>query len=59
MQTINIPVNLRECGADMDKFKSVRADIVRAALNDRFVKDNPRPVRERDVEFLLSKLAGD
>ena len=59
MQTINIPVTLRECGADMDKFKSVRADIVRAALNDRFVKDNPRPVRERDVEFLLSKLAGD
>ena len=59
MQTINIPANLRECGADMDKFKSVRSDIVRAALNDRFVTDNPRPVRERDVEFLLSKLAGD
>ena len=59
MQTINIPANLRECGADMDKFKSVRSAIVRAALNDRFVTDNPRPVRERDVEFLLSKLAGD
>lgn len=59
MQTINVPATLRECGADMDKFKAVRGDIVRAALNDRFVKDNPRPVRERDVEMLLSKLAGE
>ena len=59
MQTISVPATLRECGADMDKFKAVRGDIVRAALNDRFVKDNPRPVRERDVEMLLSKLAGE
>ena len=59
MQTISVPATLRECGADMDKFKAVRGDIVWAALNDRFVKDNPRPVRERDVEMLLSKLAGE
>lgn len=59
METLSVPMNLRECGADMDKFKEVRPAIVQAALKDRCLGDNPRPVLERDVELLLSKLAGD
>lgn len=57
-QSLGIPQTLRQYGADLDLFASMRDDIIAAAMADITTASNPRRVTEADLAALLEQLAG-
>lgn len=57
-QSLGIPATLREYGADLDLFASLRGEMIAAAMTDVTTASNPRAVTEEELSRLLDELAG-
>lgn len=57
-QTLGIPRTLRQYGADLELFRSLRDEMIGAAMADVTTASNPRKVTEADLAVLLDQLAG-
>lgn len=58
VHTLGIPHTLRQYGADLAKFSSLRGEMIAAAMTDVTTASNPRRVTESDLSMLLDQLAG-
>lgn len=57
-QSLGIPRTLRQYGADLELFRSVRDEMIASAMADVTTASNPRKVTEADLAALLDQLAG-
>ena len=55
-RTIKIPATLKDQGADLEKVKELKDELVAAALADATTATNPRPVTAADVEKILVQI---
>jgi 1-propanol dehydrogenase len=53
---LHMPVNLRACGVNKEKFTTVKQHISEAALNDACTKTNPRIPSVEDIERIVEKI---
>ncbi|MEZ0583819.1 1-propanol dehydrogenase PduQ [Erwinia sp. STN24] len=58
-QQFAIPATLKEMGADLARFATLRGELIQAALADGCTATNPRRASEQDIDRLLSRLAGE
>ena len=57
-RTLKIPATLKEYGADLGEVRTLREELIAAAMSDVTITTNPRPVEEGQIGKLLAQVAG-
>ena len=54
---LGIPLTLKDAGVDKQSYESVKAHIIKSALNDACTATNPRKLEAHDIDVILSNIA--
>ena len=54
---LGIPLTLKDAGVDKQSYESVKAHIIKSALNDACTATNPRKLDAHDIDVILSNIA--
>ena len=54
---LGIPLTLKDAGVDKQSYESVKAHIIKSALNDACTATNPRKLKAHDIDVILSNIA--
>lgn len=54
---LGIPLTLKDAGVDKQSYESVKAHIIKSALNDACTATNPRKLESHDIDVILSNIA--
>ena len=54
---LRIPLTLKDAGVDKQSYESVKAHIIKSALNDACTATNPRKLEAHDIDVILSNIA--